>query len=227
MTLKELIDRFRNAAMDTVEPYLWGDEAITQWLNDAVAEAAVRGRLLHESSNADVCRIAVTSGSAVYPLHPALYELDYIAFRVEGALSAQPVRLVSTEYLDSMWPSWRDEVLRSNGSGALYAVQYEESIRLAPRPKVNGELILEGYRLPLSPMADEEDTPEIHLAHHEYLVHWALHKAFSIPDSEIFDQERADRSEAAFEQYFGPRPDADLRRLTREDVPHHVKAFWV
>ena len=60
-----------------------------------------------------------------------------------------------------------------------------------------------------------------HKAHHEHLIDWALHKAFSVVDSETFDSQRAELAEAAFTRYFGPLPDSDLRRTTRMDVPHH------
>ena len=36
---------------------------------------------------------------------------------------------------------------------------------------------------------------------------------------------RAAMAEQAFTEYFGQRPDSDLRRITREDVPHHVIPF--
>jgi hypothetical protein len=63
--------------------------------------------------------------------------------------------------------------------------------------------------------------PEIHQAHHEHLLQWALHKAFGIPDSDGFDPGRSALAERAFTAYFGPMPDSDLRRETRSDVPHH------
>ena len=46
MTLADLIRRFRVLADDKVQPYLWADEDVIDWLNDAQAQAAVRGRLL-------------------------------------------------------------------------------------------------------------------------------------------------------------------------------------
>ena len=53
----------------------------------------------------------------------------------------------------------------------------------------------------------------------------ALHKAFSVPDSELFDPNRAALSERAFASYFGRLPDSDMRRITREDVAHHNEAI--
>ena len=86
-------------------------------------------------------------------------------------------------------------------------------------------LQLEGYRVPLSAMQNDTDKPEINQIHHVHLIQWALHKAFSVPDSEFFDPNRSALAEQQFTDYFGPRPDSDLRRITREDIPHNVIPF--
>ena len=69
MTLGELIASFREDATDKVETYLWEDEAVTRWLNEAQDEAAVRGRLLLDDSTPAVTTIAVNAGQASYQLH--------------------------------------------------------------------------------------------------------------------------------------------------------------
>ena len=94
------------------------------------------------------------------------------------------------------------------------------------RPSTAGTLYLEGYRLPLKPLVNDTDKPEINQAHHRNLVHWALHRAFSKPDSETIDPQRAATAEAAFTRYFGIAPDSDMRRQTREDVLHVNKVFF-
>lgn len=222
MTRDQLIAEFRIAAQDKAEPYLFEHGDIAAWLDEAQVEACIRGRLLHESASADVCRIALVAGQAVYPLHPALYELDHLAFRAEGASRREPVRLVSQEWLDERVRDWRDQ------SGTpLYAIQGDTSLRLVPTPDAAGELLLEGYRLPLASLAAAgTNTPEIHPAHHRQLIQWALYRGYSMPDTDAMDLERAALAERAFTTYFGARPDADLRRLTREDFEHHNKA-WV
>jgi hypothetical protein len=58
-------------------------------------------------------------------------------------------------------------------------------------------------------------------------VHWALHRAYGIQDADTFDKDRSDKAEKQFTDYFGPRPDADLRRSTRTDEVQHNQAFWV
>ncbi|QLI49491.1 structural protein [Pseudomonas phage vB_PaeM_USP_25] len=224
MTLADLIAAYRTDANDKAVPYFASDEEVTGWLNEAENEAAIRGRLIHESDTPAVCEIAVVAGTASYPLHASLYELSHVAFRPDGGATRKPVLLVSSEYLDACMRDWRDRE-----GCPQYAIQSDSGIRLVPRPDAAGTLILEGYRLPMEPMllAEQETaTPEINGAHHRHLVQWALHCGFSIPDTESFDPNRAGIAEAAFTQYFGHRPDSDLRRITREDVPQTVKAFW-
>lgn len=225
MTLAELIRRVRTQSNDTVEPYFWSDQDITDWLNDAVAEACVRGRLVHESVLPDVCVIDVVAGQSVYPLHPALYEITSIIHYLDASPRAEPLRLVSTEWLDANVHDWRELERRPE-----YAIQGDKGIRLVPRPERGAQLRIEGFRLPIERMKLEEKAtvmPEINQAHHIHLIQWAMYQGFSIPDMETFDPARAGKAEAEFENYFGLRPDSDLRRITREDVPHYVEAAWI
>lgn len=222
MNLQQLIDQFRIDADDLVSnPPLWQREWIAAWLNEAQAEAAVRKRLIYEASNPAVCEIAVTAGQATYSLHPSIYELATLRFKLAGASHSEPVRLKTREELDRIRPGWRDR----SDSCPRFAVQDDTSITLVDRPSAAGTLFLEGYRLPLKALANDSDKPEIHSAHHRHLVQWALHRAFSKPDADAHDPGRAATAETAFTAYFGPRPDADLRRSTRHDEAQTNKAF--
>ena len=222
MNLEQLIAQFRIDADDLVQPYLWPDEWVAPWLTEAVNEAAVRGRLIYEAADPAICEIAVTAGAATYPLHASLYELASLRFKVAGSDRSEPVHIKAREELDRIRPGWRDET-----GTPRHAVQDDTRITLVPRPELAGTLHIEGYRVPLKALENDTDKPEIHEAHHRHLVHWALHRAFTKPDSETIDPTRAATAEAAFTRYFGPRPDADLRRSTRHDEVQTNKAFWV
>ena len=221
MVLSELIKRFRTLAHDTVEPYFTSDDILTAWLNDAVSEAAIRGRLIHVSDDPAVCEIQVLSWSSRYDLHETLYELSRTRFDPANGAIGRSVCLVSTETLDNTYyPNWRTMT-----GTPQFAVQDDTSIRLIPTPDVDGVLRLEGYCVPMVDMVLPTDAPKIHRAHHVHLVQWALHRAFSVPDSEFFDPERSDRALNEFELYFGLRPSSNLRRITREDKPQNIEPF--
>lgn len=220
MKLQDLIRRFRVLADDKVDPYLFADEDITDWLNDAQVQACVRGRLLLEDADPSMCSISVVAGVHSYPLHRLLYEIERLDFKETSATCSRPLKLKSRGWMDDNRPGWRDD-----DRGVQFAIQGETSIRLASTPKVDGVLTIEAYRLPRVMMALPDGAPEIHEASHQHLVHWALHKAFSIPDSEAFDPKRSTDAEAAFTAYFGRMPDSDMRRITREDKDHVVKVY--
>lgn len=222
MTLAELIKDFRTITMDREAPYLFDSADVTAWLVEAEQEACIRGRLLHESGNAAVCEIPISAGQSQYPLHAALYEVDYIGLTLPGSPDSRRIKLVSREWLDEHVQDWRERT-----GVPEYAIQNDTSIRLVPKPDATATLLLEGYRLPLRGLNNQlESKPEIQPAHHRYLVYWALQRAYSIPDSETLDLGRADQAEAYFARYFGARPSSNLRRRTQEDGPHHVKA-WI
>lgn len=219
MTLADLIRRFRVLSNDTAQPYFWEDVDITDWLDDAQAQACIRGRLLRDDSRESVCAIALTPSKATYKLHPKLYEIISIRL-VPASGRARPVSLKSREWLDANHRDWRD-----CQRPAVTAIQDDTSIRVVGKVEDGDTLQMEVCRLPLLSLADS-DSPEIHEAHHEHLVQWALHRAFSIPDTEAFDPARAASAEAAFTRYFGLMPDSDLRRSTRIDETQTNKVFW-
>ena len=224
MTLAELIREFRILAFDEVEPYLFSDDKITHWLNDGVKEACVRGRLLHECDDADMCQIIIKAGQNKYPTHPKLYEITHASIVLPSVNGGKrtPVCLISFEEASSNNGDWRydtqDELIQ--------IIQHDTYIRLSHTLNEDGMIYLEGHRLP-NEITEYDDVPEIHLAHHAHLIDWALHKAFSIPDSEVFDVNKSQMAKERFTEYFGLQTDSDLKRITCHDVPHTVKPFWV
>ena len=219
MNREQLRNRFRLLCDDTKAPYKFPDEEVNPLLDEAVEEAVIRARLLHESSDTDVCEIDVTAGTATYTLSPLLYEITHISFVLDGDTDRKPIKLVSEEWLDAEGPThWRDA-----SDTPKYGIQDDVGLRLVPNPNANGTIKLEGYRLPASPMEEDTDSPEINAAHHRHLVQWPLRILFDIPDRDSHDPERSMKAEREFVRYFGERPDVDLRRITREDVVHHVR----
>lgn len=223
MRLADLVARYRVAANDLEDPPFCTDEEIRDYLNEGQAEAAIRGRMLRTTAEAEpaVCAIDVTAGASLYPLHPALYELSHQAWRATGEAVRTPLALVTREWLDRNVMYWRD----MPHDAPRYLVKDSHSLQLVPAPAKAGQLLLEGYRTPLEQMVLDTDEPAIPALHHIHLVQWALFRAFSKPDAELFDPNRAAQAEAEFTRYFGARPDVDLRSDTRMDEPQHIVAW--
>ena len=215
MNLEQLIERFRIDADDLTTPYLWEPEWLAMWFSEAQDEAAVRARLLLDDTTPAVTQLAVTAGVTGYILHPKVYEIVRVGFKPDGDERVCPIDLVTRERLDRDYRDWR-----TRPAGDLrWAMQTDTRLRLGPSPSRGGMLHIEAYRLPLKPLVNDTDKPEIHEAHHRHLVQWVLYRAFSKPDADGRDPGKAEKAYAEFERYFGPRPDADLRRSTRHDLP--------
>lgn len=219
MTLAELIASFRQDAGDKAEPYLWADHLVKGWLNEAQQEAAVRRRLLYGSAPA----INVTTAAGrTYPF-TGLFEVTHATLQVSDlSAPASELGIVSRDGMDRIDAGWRTRP----GVPARLIVE-DTQVVLGGAVERDYTLTLEGYRLPAAVLSADADTPEIAPVHHRFLVHWALHRAYSNQDADTFDAARAAREEAAFTAYFGSRPDADLRKDARADMDHHTEAFWL
>lgn len=224
MNLRELIQRVRQLGDDLEKPYLWSDEVIRDRLNDAQDEAAIRGRLLRVTaeSHPTLCEIDVSAGEAAHALHPSLYEISHQSWRRAGETRREPLRLVSREWIDAAIPDWRN----LDPAPPAFLVRDESMVQLVPAPDGAGALLLEGYRVPLSPMVADDDEPEIARVHHIHLCQWVLYVGYSVPDAELLNPGAAAAAEAEFRRYFGARPDSDLRRSTRDDETQHIEAYW-
>lgn len=224
MTLKELIHDLRMALADEVEPYLWSDEALTSYLNEAVQEACERALLIEDMATDEVCRIALQAGQAVYRLHPSVLKVERAL--VDGKLLTE----TSIERLDEAMPNWearRSEprqyvFVQAGGSG-------QPAIQLVPEPVAQAVLKLRVYRGALKPMradCQERISPELPVRHHRKLMNWAMRCAYLRPDADGYDRDRAQLHEALFERDFGARPDANVQRKQRDKRPRLVKSHW-
>lgn len=220
MNLAQLRAAFRVDADDLAKPYLFKDEQFLEWINEAQDEACIRANLLFESANSALCELDVGPDERSYALDDRWYTLSK-AFLVQGDCALE-LTLTSRERLDSLHPRWRTE-RRSTSALMVFDTRVEFDVA----PVVASTLRLEGYRVPLARMEDDEDSPEIARVHHRQLVHWALHRGYSVPDSEVFNPQKAAASLADFVVVFGLRPDADMRKAWFEDTPHRNEGFWV
>ena len=214
MNLGELIANFRVDERDTAAPYNWPDEDLTRWFNEAVEEAAIRKSLIREELT-----LTLTAGDTGVTIPARVVEVR-TARIVEAGVTywLDPTDRYEQDRLNR---DWRDIIERPTAF-----IHDDSSITLNRIVAASGELKLECYRVPVNPMADDNDEPEISAAHHRRLDGWVRYRAYMVPDSDFGDKKRAEQGLADFEDYFGRRPDADHRRNNNANRPHRVKA-WV
>lgn len=222
MTLDELIAQFRVDSDDLETDFLSSDLAVTGWLNEAVEEAAIRARLIHDTTTAAVCSIAVTAGLNSYALHSAIIDITRATFTATGSTEEVELDLTDRIEQDRVYPGWRTRT-----DVPRQAIQNDTTLQLGCLPSTDGTIALECYRLPLALIEDRaSEEPEIGRIHHRHLVQWALHRCYSRPDAEVFNPGKAAAALAEFTRVFGIRPDADYRRSSQANRPQHNKAVW-
>ena len=222
MDLPALIAQVRVDTDDLTPDYFSTDANITAWLNEAEQEACIRSLLIHDTSTASVCNIAVTAGTSVYSLHPSIIAITRAGFTPAGSGTEQVLYLTDITELDRIYPAWR-----KYSELPKYAIQNDTTLQLASKPSTDGTLALECHRLPLLNIEDQPtESPEIGRIHHRHLVQWVLHRAYSRPDAEIFNPNKAATALAEFTRVFGLRPDATTRRSSQANRPHRNRAIW-
>lgn len=224
MNLEGLIASFRVDADDLARSLgggqgdlLWSDDDVARWLTEAEEEAAIRKRLLP-----DEVSLPINAQTRAYPF-TELFEITRAELQPLAG-DVIPLRIVSRDAMDGIAPDWR----RATCS-PTHLIQEDTRIVLAGAVAQAYTLNLEGLRLPKEPLSADDlfASPEIAPVHHRFLVFWALHRAYGKQDADTFDPDRSAQALSRFEQYFGLRPDADLRKDMRADVVHHNRAWWV
>jgi len=218
MNVEAFIGEFRRVMADAATPYLWSDEEVTTYLNDAVNEACERALLIEDRVTTAVCSVAMVANQTDYPLHKSVIQIKRLAFRGR-ALSE-----TSVEQLDNDDAQWEGRT----GEPRQFIYSETAGLRMVPAPRSAGTVNLTVYRLPLVDLSVDNDSgiPEIPARHHMRLLPWMYRCAYLKQDSETLNESQAAKHEAAFVASFGARPDANVMRKQRDKAPNLVQMRW-
>lgn len=207
-----LIAEFRRRADDRVEPYLFDDDELLRYASEAEREACVRARLLWDDSSAFLT-IPLVAGQRDYALDERIDRIEVVRCSPSVGRS-YTLRLNDSE---DLFNGHRLYDLDRTGRPER-AARRDQCLRVWPRPHAShiGALSIACYRLPLAPINQPDQSPEIHYQHHEGLVDGMIFRAFSHTDADELSDARAANALAAFTQRFGERPSADVLRRHRE-----------
>jgi hypothetical protein len=199
MNVDKILGLFRFRANDEAKPYLWKDEELLDYLNEAEREACRRGRLLIDSTTAAYCQIAVVADTTSYSLNEKVIFIR----RAKLALETLPLEQKSYKDLDREASGWDDE---SSSTPLCFLTDWETGkLTLYPPPDTNDTLNLRVIRLPAEDMNDGDDTPEINVRFHESLIEWMRYRAYDKDDEEAKDVKKSLKALALFEQEFGQK----------------------
>ncbi len=214
MTEAELLAQARLYLDDQSEPYLWDDDELTLYLEDAEFEAAIRADLIEESSNDTYCSVALVADQNEYTLDDLIYEV--VRARVSGG--SHYLERTSREVLDVKHFAWDED----SGTPREYFLRDGNKLTVYPTPTEDGTLKLTVLRAPVS----MDTSPEINRRHHMRLLDWVYYRAYSKHDADTYDKRLAATHQALFEMYFGPRKDAKTFTRFLKHQPATVREVW-
>lgn len=198
MTIDDLIaDARGNYLADDVEPYLWSDDALLIFANEAIVEACRRAPLIYR-----VKTVSIVAGTAEYTLNKAIRQI----LVAKMALQLDPL-LQKTDYdlSVSASPDWR-----SRNATPINYIREKHTLTLYPNPVVNDTLSLTCTCLPESDFDLEED---IDAEYHESLVYWIVYRAFMKKDVDAYDPVKAEAFLEKFTAAFGVKKSAKYEQV--------------
>lgn len=220
MQLLDLLTLFRSETDDDTAPYLWSDDELIEFANDAELEACRRARLLVDSSTPALCALALTVVDAGPVLaNHGLVTLDpRVLFVRRARIAGQlPLRRMNLQDMEAFNPFWQDA---APARPTVFIPDYETGKLLFwPPPDQAYTVNLTVVRDPLVDMTGLEDTPEIAPRYHRSLRFWMMVRGYGKQDSEATDPKKAAEALALFEQEFGRKSAAiDETWIVREQM---------
>lgn len=204
-TTLELKDRLRRDLEDTVAPYLWSDDELMEYINEAMDEACIRAGMIRDSDS-EVCEFVLRANQSKYDIDDRILRIKRVM--IDG--QKEPLEETNFDDLDTDYPGWHAET--ANMPRRYLSNMDACWIRLHPIPldTASKKVRLVVQRLQLKPLTlDKPDSrPEINKIYHFHLLEWAKYLAYSKPDAETLYPEGAERAGALFVEHFGNRDSA-------------------
>ena len=204
MESHELLNAFRCDVVDDVEPYLWSDGEVYNYINDAYYMfVRLTGGIPDGTSAAT--QLTATTGQATTPI-------DSSIMRVRTARNTtsnnRPLKIINIQDIDDLldedygqWLSLSqiDEIGRPE-----YMVIGEEEgyVRWVRVPDADYTIQLVVERLPLIPIkGGKQRFTGVREEHHYHLLKWVRHLAYRKQDADTFNLIKSDQERNDFFEY--------------------------
>ncbi len=230
MKPKDLYNRFRNEVFDKVDPFLWSEDEVYEYMDDAQVQLVRILRGLADASTPEVSQLKLKAGQKFAPIHKAV-------LRIRTAQRADTAAYLDLKNLEDFQTGngLTGDLTRQNDYGNIASVRLDASVgeprvlvlgmernkvRVSPIPDKDYAVDLVVFRLPLQTLCCKSDTLEIDDQHHVHLLLWMKHRAYSKQDSETYDKGKATEFFNAFFDY------AERARQEKERAEYKPQAIF-
>jgi hypothetical protein len=184
-----LLNTFRSEMDDLVEPYLWADDEVFGFADEAQRQFCLETEGIADATTTDVVQISVVPSTDWVDLHPSIIKIRDV-YRTDTGDSIDVISREDMPRLCLKFDGAQGEVSR------LIIGMQEHKARVHPISNETVTLQLMVFRFPLTTISDTDQPLEIEPEHHRALLLWMKHLAYSKQDAETFDKTKA----AEFEQ---------------------------
>ncbi len=201
---QELFDRFREDVVDVVKTYLWTEDEVTSYADDAYRMfVRLTGGIADFTS--DVTQVPIVTGEELVATDGSILRIMSASLVSDGS----DVKVVNSTDLPNLMTTMdygkRLSFTNKNVPGAVrYIVvgMQKKVAKLINIPQVDDTLALVLYRLPLKHIEDgSHPLDEVETDHHIHLLSWMKHLAYLKQDSETFDKTKSAEAEDTFRKY--------------------------
>lgn len=198
-----LYDAFRSDVVDTARPYLWSDDEVWRYANDAYRMFV---RLIGgvPDFDSDICAVSVIPGEAVADIDSNILRIMSATRRSDSNV----VEIINSTDLGKMrskdYGQTKQLVMDSRTGPVRYAVLglRKNALRWIQVPEEADTIDLVIYRLPLDTISGHaQELTDVEPDHHIHLVDWMKHLAYKKHDADTFNPTASKQGKDAFEEY--------------------------
>jgi hypothetical protein len=210
VTGAELLATYRREMHDTARPYLWDDEDVLGYLDDAQRRFCQKTLGIRDAVSA-ACEVVLTAGEAFSPTHPSIRQIRSV--HLSDGSPVETVDWVVGERLVTELGRVRRAALGVS----------DDTIRWEYVPEADDTASLVIFRGPLGTVSEATaDAPlEVPNDYTDALLMWARHRGYAKDDADTYDARRAAEFEEKFERRCAEiRRDQERRTHTQRTVAY-------
>lgn len=198
-----LAARFRSDIADQAKPYLWSDDEIIDYLNDAYRMfVRLTGGVADFTSSAT--QVNIIAGDPVGVLDPSILRIMSATRLSDGGT----IKIINSADLPQSgridYGSGGTLKLNNIAGAVNYMVigMQPNTARWVQVPATNDTAQLIIYRMPLNRITwFDQALTDVEEDHHIHLLKWMRHLAYEKQDAETFDKVKSEEQEGKFRVY--------------------------
>jgi hypothetical protein len=203
MDSTELLERFRADVRDVAAPYLWSDEEVFGYMNDAYITYFRRIGGIGDATS-DITRIDVVADEAFAEISPAILQVRY-AYRTSDERAISVINFEDVgKIIQEDYGVCRPMTISSETGpvSAMIIGMEPNKVRWMKVPEDDDVVQLYVYRIPVEPITElDQEFVDLDERHHLHLLKGMKALAYMKQDAETFNPDLAAANDQAFRAY--------------------------